>query len=102
MKIKLIDVVDDTALPLINVDQVPQEGDPLEIKGEMYYVCEKKYKEEENLPEFGVIPLVVKNPAKVQNINTYINCLSLAHRRIQFLKAGKVCDRDNCDEMIIS
>lgn len=101
MKIKLIDVVDDTSLPLLNVDQVPQEGDPLEIKGEMYYVCEKK-SIEENLPEFWVIPLVVKNPSKVQNINTYINCLSRAHRRIQFLKAGKACDKDNCDEMIIS
>jgi hypothetical protein len=49
-----------------------------------------------------VIPLVVKNPDKVANIKDYINCLSVAHRRIQFRKKNNICDLNECDEMIIS
>lgn len=101
-KIKLFDVIDDTPLPTLTVDQVPLEGDPLEINGEMYYVCEKNQGQKEGLQEIGVIPLVVKNPSKVQNINSYINCLSIAHRRVQFRKGENVCNLEECDEMIIS
>jgi hypothetical protein len=102
VKIKPFDVVDHTDLPVITVDQVPVDGDPLEINGEMYYVCEKNYDHKDDPQEIGVIPLVVKNPAKVLNIENYIKCLSIAHRRIQFRKDKEICDLDNCDEMIIS
>ena len=102
VKIKPFNVVDHTDLPEMTVDRLPVEGDPLEIDREMYYVCETKGKEKDGLQEIGVIPLVVKNPTKVQNIKSYINCLSIAHRRIQFRKSNNICDLNDCDEMIIS
>ncbi|MGD0342920.1 MAG: hypothetical protein ABSA76_14550 [Bacteroidales bacterium] len=102
VKIKPFNVIDHTDLPSITVDQVPVDGDPLEIDREMYYVCESNYKQKDGLQEIGVIPLVVKNPAKVANINDYIKCLSIAHRRIQFRKEKNICDLNDCDEMIIS
>jgi len=102
VKIKPFNVVDQTDLPEITVDQVPVGGDPLEIEREMYYVCETKHKEKDGLQEIGVIPLIVKNPDKVTNIKDYIKCLSIAHRRIQFRKEKNICDLNDCDEMIIS
>jgi len=102
VKIKAFNVIDQTDLAVITFDQIPVAGDPLEIDREMYYVCETKTKEKEGLLEIGVIPLVVKNPAKVQNIQSYIHCLSIAHRRIQFRKNNNICDLNDCDEMIIS
>jgi hypothetical protein len=103
-KVKIIpfNVIDQTNLPEITVDRLPVDGDPLEIDREMYYVCETKCKENNGLQKIGVIPLVVKNPTKVQNIKSYIDCLSIAHRRIQFRKNNNICDLNDCDEMIIS
>jgi hypothetical protein len=103
-KVKIIpfNVVDHTDLPEITVDQVPVDGDPLEIDREMYYVCETNYQQKDGLQKIGVIPLVVRNPAKVSNIKSYIQCLSIAHRKVQFKKDQGICDLDNCDEMIIS
>jgi hypothetical protein len=103
-KVKIIpfNVVDHTDLPAITVDHVPVDGDPLEIDRDMYYVCETNYRQKDGLQEIGVIPLVVKNPAKVANIKDYIKCLSIAHRRIKFRKEKKICDLNDCDEMIIS
>ena len=102
VKIKPFNVIENTYLPEITVNQFPDDGDPIEIDREMYYVCETKCKEKDGFQEIGVIPLVVKNPAKVVNINSYIKCLSIAHRRLQFMKDKEICDLDNCDEMIIS
>jgi hypothetical protein len=102
VNIKIFDVVDNTPLPVITVDQVPHEGDPLEINGEMYYICEKKCDQPDGHHEIGVIPLVVKNPSRVENIQSYIHCLSIAHRRIQFKKGENICDLEGCDEMVIS
>jgi hypothetical protein len=102
VKIKLFNVIDKTDLPEITVNQFPADGDPLEIDMEMYYVCETNYQEKDDLQKIGVIPLVVKNPAKVVNINSYIKCLSKAHKRIQFRKNNNICDLNDCDEMIIS
>jgi hypothetical protein len=100
--IEPFNVVDHTDLPQIKVDQVPVEGDPFEINGEMYYVCEKNYGQKAGFQKIGVIPLVVRNPTKVVSIKNYIKCLSIAHRRVQFTKDKEICDLDNCDEMIIS
>jgi hypothetical protein len=102
VKIKPFNVIDHTNLPEITVDRLPVDGDPLEIDREMYYVCETKCKENNGLQKIGVIPLVVKNPSMVQNIKSYIDCLSIAHRRIQFRKNNNICDLNDCDEMIIS
>ena len=101
IKIKPFNVIDHTDLTEITVDRLPVDGDPLEIDREMYYVCETNSKEKDGFQEIGVIPLVVKNPAKVQNIKSYIDCLSIAHRRIQFRNNNNICDLNNCDEMII-
>jgi hypothetical protein len=103
-KVKIIpfNVVDHTDLPPITVDHVPVDGDPLEIDREMYYVCEMKSKGKEEFQEIGVIPLVVKNPSNVQNIKSYIDCLTIAHKRIQYRKNNNICDLNDCDEMIIS
>jgi hypothetical protein len=100
--IKPFNVVDHIDLPEMSVDRIPTDGDPLEIKGELYYVCENKYKQHSDPPVIGVIPLVVKNPAKVLNIKNYIHCLSIAHRKVQFKNDKGICDLDNCNEMIIT
>jgi hypothetical protein len=102
VKIKPFNVIDNTDLPEITVDQIPTDGDPLEIERELYYVCEINYNQQSGPPLIGVIPLVVRNPAKVLNIKNYIHCLSIAHRRIQFRKNNNICDFNDCDEMIIS
>lgn len=95
-------VIEDIDLPSINVDQVLTDGDPLEIGGELYFVCDQKDKESTSPPIVGVIPLVVRNPAKIPDIEKYINCLSLAHRKVQFRNKKGICDLNNCDEMVIS
>jgi hypothetical protein len=100
--IKPYDVVSHANLPEIEVDQIPTEGDPLEINKELYFVCEQKNKQQTSSLTIGVIPLVVRNPAKVLNIKEYIQCLSIAHRKVQFKNDKGACELDNCDEMIIS
>lgn len=64
---------------LYNHTRFYPDGDPLEIKGELYYVCENIHEQHSDPSAIGVIPLVVRNPAKVLNIKDYIQCLSLAH-----------------------
>jgi hypothetical protein len=100
--IKPFNVVTHTDLPEMSVNQIPTDGDPLEIKGELYFVCEQNRKQQADLPVIGVIPLIVKNPAKVLNIKEYIHCLSIAHRKVQFGNEKGICDLDHCDEMVIS
>jgi hypothetical protein len=101
-EIKVFNVTDYIALPSVMADSCPEDGDPLEINHEIYYVCERDFNQEGDILSVGVIPLVVKNPKKVENIKSYINCLSIAHRRVQFRKETKACNFDDCDEMIIS
>jgi hypothetical protein len=102
IKIKLYNVIDNTELPEMSVDQIPTDGDPLEINRELYYICENSDQEKSEPQVIGVIPLVVRNPAKVENIETYIRCLSIAHRKVLFKNSKGICDLENCDEMIIS
>jgi hypothetical protein len=99
--IKPFNVVDNTPLPEIYVDHIPAEGDPLEIDKELYYVCDITNDQQSDSGIIGVIPLVVRNPSRVANIESYIRCLSIAHRKVLFKNAGGTCDIDNCDEMII-
>ena len=49
-----------------------------------------------------IVIRVVRNPRDVTNIRDYIQCLSLAHRKVQFKNDKGICDLDNCDEMIVS
>lgn len=100
--IRPYNVIDNTDLPEMSVDQIPTDGDPIEIDRQMYYICEKSYETKDGLQKIGVIPLVVRNPAKVENIKDYIHCLSIAHRKVLFKNDKGICDLDNCDEMIIS
>jgi hypothetical protein len=99
--LKLYDVITDTKLPDLSVSELPSEGDPIEINGEMYFVCERNYAEPDN-PEIGVIPLIVKNPSSVVNINQYVKCLSTAQRRIRFRNKNGSSSLENSEEMIIS
>ena len=101
MKIKPFNVINHTILPEITVKRLLVDGDPLEIEKEMCFVCEANLKEMDE-QKTGVIPLVVKNPAKVENIESYIKCLTIAQRRIQFRKANNICDFNDCDEMVIT
>ena len=101
MIIKPFNVIDHNPLPEITVDKLPVNGDPIEIEREMYFVCETDIKEMDE-QKIGVIPLVVRNPARVNNIDSYIKCLTIAQRRIQFRKANNICDFNDCDEMVIS
>ena len=102
VKIKPFNVVDNTELPEMSVDQIPTDGDPLEINREIYYVCENNDQKKSEPGVIGVIPLVVRNPAKVENIETYIKCLSIAHRKVLFKNSKGICDLESCEEMIIS
>jgi hypothetical protein len=95
-------VVENSELPEMIVDNRPSDGDPLEIDGEMYYVCENVYLKQSDRHLIGVIPLVVRNPSKVLNIKNYIECLSIAHRKVMFKNSKGLCDLENCDEMIIT
>lgn len=100
--IKPYNVIDHIELPELSVDQLPTDGDPLEIKGELYYVCEFLPKNPIESQRIGVIPLVVRNPAKVSNIENYIKCLSMAHRKVQFRNENGKCDLGSCNEMVIT
>lgn len=100
--IKPYNVVDQTDLPEITVDQIPTDGDPLEVDEELYFVCEKDNVPKDDKAVIGVIPLVVRDPSKVLNIEKYIQCLSIAHRKVKFRNEKGFCDLKDCDEMIIS
>jgi hypothetical protein len=100
--IKPFNVIDFSELPEMLVENRPSDGDPLEINGEMYYVCETSVSQQNDNPVIGVIPLVVRNPAKIKNIENYIKCLSIAHRKVQFKNEKGICNLENCDEMIIT
>jgi hypothetical protein len=98
--IQPFNVIDNTALPEIPVDTLPADGDELEIRGDTYFVCHLVQKME--APAIGVIPLIVRNPSKIPNIRDYIECLSIAHRRVLFKNSRGMCDLENCDEMIVT
>ena len=100
--IKPYNVVTRSDLPEMLVNQIPADGDPMEINGELYFVCDQNIKQQADLPVIGVIPLIVRNPAKVLNIKEYIKCLSIAHRKVLYKNEKGICDLDNCDEMVIS
>ena len=102
MTIRPVNIIDNIKLPDVSVGQMPTDGDPIEIKGEMYYVCDSPVKRTPGSHEIGVIPLVVRNPASVSNIEEYINCLSIAHRKVRFRNKNGSCDLNNCEEMVIS
>jgi hypothetical protein len=102
MVIKPFNVVDQTELPEIVVDQSPSEGDPVEIEGELYYVCEINCQKQSGQMAVGLLPLVVRDPTKVKNIEQYLKCLSIAHRKVLFRNEKGCCDFDSCNEMIIS
>jgi hypothetical protein len=100
--IKPFNVINHSELPEVSLDQFPTDGDSIEIGGEMYYVCEKSYKQKSDTQMIGVIPLVVRNPRDVSNIENYIECLSIAHRKVQFRNNKGHSDLKNSDEMIIT
>ena len=100
--IRPFNLIDQTDLPELSVDQIPVNGQPLEIEEELYYVCEDDRIQHSGNRVIGVIPLVIRDPSKVSNIREYIHCLSIAHRHVQFKNKKGTCDFDNCDEMIIT
>jgi hypothetical protein len=100
--IRPYNVIDKSELPDVAVKQLPTDGDPIEIKGEMYYVCENNNISQDGKEVIGVIPLVVRNPATISNIKSYLKCLSIAHRKVQYKNDKGSCDLENCDEMVIT
>jgi hypothetical protein len=100
--VKPLNIIDYTPLPEVVLDQKLTTGDPLEIDGEMFYVCELPGRQSADKSELPLIPLVVRNPAKIPNIEEYIKCLSMAHRRVQFRNSRGICDLESCEEMIIT
>lgn len=99
--IKLYNVVDNEELPQIIVEDLPSDGDPIELNNDMYYVCERLIDDQEE-PKIGVIPLVVRNPSSISNIDKYLHCLSMAHRRVQFRNKHGYTDFAGSEEMIIT
>ncbi len=83
LRIKPVNVIDCKELPEVTVDRFPVNGDPLEINYEMYYVCDTNIRKKTGLQRIGVIPLVIKNPKEVKNMDQYLKYLSFAHRRLQ-------------------
>lgn len=100
--IKPFNVLDETPLPEVTVEKTLTGGDSLEIDGEMFFVCELINRIYPDPAAIGVIPLIVRNPSKVRNIQQYIECLSIAHRKVLFKNSKGICDLENCDEMIIT
>jgi hypothetical protein len=100
--VKPLNLIDHTQLPEVILDQRLTTGDPLEINGEMFYVCELPGRQSSDSSVLPLIPLVVRNPANIPDIEEYIKCLSMAHRRVQFRNSQGICDLENCEEMIIS
>lgn len=98
--IKPYDVITNSDLPELTVDQLPEDGDAVEINGELYFVCENIPKNDDSA-KIGVIPLVVRNPAGVPNIKKYLDCLAMAHRRVLFKNSNGTCGLEACDEMVI-
>lgn len=88
MKIKPFNIIDRTELPEVTTENFPVAGDPLEIENEMYYVCETNCQDQDGLKKITVIPLVIKDPGRVENIESYKSYLSIAIRRMQNRKAG--------------
>jgi hypothetical protein len=100
--IKPFNVIDNSELPEVAFDKPPSEGDPVEIEDEMYYVCEINRQEQSGQVAVGLIPLVVRDPTKIKKIGQYLNCLSIAHRKVLFKNENGSCDFESCNEMRIS
>jgi len=90
LKLRPYNVIDRNELPEVTVNKIPVSGDPLEINNEMYFVCETDKIEKDGFRKIGVIPLVVKNLKKVENIESYLRYLSIAQRRIQYMDDNNI------------
>ena len=85
--IRPFNVIDRTHLPELTVYSVPVNGDPLEIDSQMYFVCETKNQVTDGRQTVGVIPLVIKDVAKIISIESYLESLHVALRRMQDLRS---------------
>ena len=90
LKLRPYNVIDRNGLPEVTVNKIPVSGDPLEINSEMYFVCEINKIEKDGFLKIGVIPLVVKNLKKVENIESYLRYLSVAQRRIRYMDDNNI------------
>lgn len=95
---EVYDVTDNSSLPPVPVDRCTKIGDPLEINHEMYYICEMNYTGDGELSSVGVIPLVVRNTVSVEDIQGYLNCLSLARGRDLKRNGEEPGDPDECSD----
>ena len=86
LRLKPFNVIDRNELPEITVDRLPVDGDPLEIDREMYFVCETNSQVTDGRQTVGVIPLVIKNTTKIKNMESYLESLHVALRRMQYLR----------------
>jgi len=84
--IKPFNVIDRNELPEVTVDRIPVDGDPLEIDREMYFVCETNHQVVEGRQAVRVIPLVIKNTNEIKNMESYLQSLHVALRRMQYLR----------------
>jgi hypothetical protein len=85
LTIEPFNVIDRTELPEVTVDHIPVNGDPLEIDSQMYFVCETKNQVTDGRQPVGVIPLVIKNTTEIKSIESYLESLYVALRRMQNL-----------------
>ena len=84
--IRPFNVIDRTELPEVTVDSVPVNGDQLEIDSQMYFICETKNQLADGRQTVGVIPLVIKNTTKIKSMESYLESLHVALRRMQDLR----------------
>ena len=85
LKLKPYNVIDRTDLPEVTVEQLPVNGDPLEINSQMYFVCETNNQVKDGTQIIRVIPHVIKNATKAKNTESYLESLSVALRRMQYI-----------------
>ena len=85
--IRPFNVIDRTELPEVKVDSVPVNGDPLEIDSQMYYICETINQVADGRQTVGVIPLVIRNATKINSMESYLESLYVALRRMQDLRS---------------
>jgi hypothetical protein len=70
-------------LPEVTLDRVPVNEDPLLIDSLMYFVCEIKNQVTYGTQPIGEIPFVIKNTTKIKSIESYLESLDVALRRMR-------------------
>ncbi len=76
-------IIDRTELPSVRLDQVPVNGDTMEINSQIYYVCDTDDVKYDHYQTVRVIPGIIGNTFKGAVSGSYFESLSAAITRLQ-------------------